>query len=98
MKKLYYSIIAALGIVGTSMAVSPSNGATRADGADDYSVVGTYNLTIVPTDMSGVKETSPVEIQVEVRMSDDAYCMAEVGETDYFNGYSIPFAYNEASK
>ena len=98
MKKLYYSIIAAIGVAGTAMAVGQSNSGTRVDDTDGYSVVGTYDLTIVPTDMLGSKETSPADIQVEVRMSNDAYCLAEVGGTNYFQGYSIPFSYNETSK
>ena len=85
MKKFYFSLIAALGVAGTAV-------------ADDYTVVGNYDLTIQPTDMMGVTSGDPVTVKAEVRQSGDAYCIAETGTTDYFKGYTVPFTYNDASK
>ncbi|MCH5223947.1 MAG: hypothetical protein J1E82_07875, partial [Muribaculaceae bacterium] len=97
MKKIYYSLLAALGLAGTAMAVSSTGGLTRAE--SDYDVVGTYELTVQKTDLYGDKDLyDPVKIEVEVRQNGDDYCIAEIGDTDLFKGYIVPFTYNPTNK
>ena len=66
--------------------------------ASEYKVVGTYPVTIQPTDISGSKSQPSVDIEVEVRTSGGKYWMVEESKTNYFNDRVIPFSYNEDTK
>ncbi|MCH5176935.1 MAG: hypothetical protein J1F25_02850, partial [Prevotellaceae bacterium] len=61
--------------------------------ASEEEVVGTYDWTIQPTDIEGTRSEA-VTLQVEVKKENDNYTLAEVGETNYFNGTTIPFTYD----
>lgn len=69
-------------------------GGDEGDGDDlgDYTVVGTYEWSIIPTDITGQKLNN-VSIQVEVRAPETEngyYYIAEKGSGNYFNGFNIP--------
>lgn len=65
-----------------------------------YELIGTYNWTIKPTDMSFGKGQSDVTFKTEVRLydGDEKYYVAEVGETNYLNGNLVPFTYADGAK
>lgn len=60
-------------------------------------IIGSYTWFVVPTDTSGEKNADVDEISVEVRKNGNKYAVYELGNTNYFNNFAIPFTYNDMS-
>lgn len=70
-----------------------------------FDVIGTYTLTIRPTDVLASTSQPTKEMEVQVIKSVDAeevngsiqYYLEEIGDTNYFNGNIIPFNYQSGT-
>lgn len=55
-------------------------------------VIGSYDWTIQP--INDFVPGSETQVKVEVRKANDQYYVAEVGDTEYFKGQTMPFTFN----